>query len=117
MAWMLHFTKPTVEINGRPVPAQWGLNHIPLPPGQHHVHVYVPYILPSKIGPADLMVNVAPQQTAPLEYRAPAWAFSQGSIGAAPQAYNGVGITIAMIAVPFVILFLVVLLMIVAAAI
>ncbi|MFT3899170.1 MAG: hypothetical protein QM728_02860 [Gordonia sp. (in: high G+C Gram-positive bacteria)] len=112
LAWILAFLKPKVAINGQLIPAQWGANSIPLPPGQHHVHVHVPYFLPSRLGPADLMVNIAPQQTVPLEYRAPMWAFSPGSMGAAPQSYNGVGLTIAMMIVPFALLFLMLLLMV-----
>lgn len=117
MAWIFFLIKPVVEINGQAVPAQWGVNNIPLPPGQHHVHVHVPYILPSKIGSADLAINVAPQQTVPLEYRAPLWTFSQGSMGPAPQKYNGVGIAIAVMVVPVLIVLLFVVLSIAAAAV
>ena len=43
-----------------------------------------------------------------MEYKAPLWAFSAGSLGAGPQKYNGVGITIAVMAIPFVLLYLLV---------
>jgi hypothetical protein len=46
------------------------------------------------VGPADLSVPVHPGQTVELEYRAPLWAFSAGSLGAPPQQYNGLGLTI-----------------------
>lgn len=117
LAWFFYMVKPAVQINGQPVPARWGVNHIPLPPGQHHVHVHTPYFLPPKLGPADLMVTVAPQQTVPVEYRAPLWAFSKGSMGPAPQPYNGVGLTVAVMAVPFILMLLAMLLIIVGAAI
>ncbi|MFT4085557.1 MAG: hypothetical protein QM658_00125 [Gordonia sp. (in: high G+C Gram-positive bacteria)] len=100
LAFVFALLKPTIEVDGRPVPAQWGENSIPLSPGQHHVHVHVPYILPSKVGPADTDFAVAPQETVSLEYRPPLWTFSPGSLGEGPQPYNGRGIFLALMTVP-----------------
>jgi hypothetical protein len=36
-----------------------------------------------------VVVNVAPGQTAELEYKTPLWVFAQGSRGPPPQSYNG----------------------------
>ncbi|MFT4200375.1 hypothetical protein [Gordonia sp. (in: high G+C Gram-positive bacteria)] len=112
LAWILFLLKPKIEINGQPIPGRWGVNSIPLPPGQHHVHVHVPYLLPPRMGPADMLVTIAPQQNVPMEYRAPMWAFSKGSMGPAPQSYNGVGLTIAMMVVPFLLFLLLFILLI-----
>jgi hypothetical protein len=118
LAWLLFFVKPKVAVDGQEIPVSgWGRTHVPARPGQHHVHVYVPYFLPPKMGPADATADVRPGQVAELEYKAPMWAFSAGSLGVGPQKYNGVGITIAIVAIPFVLLFLVILLTIVVAAI
>jgi hypothetical protein len=118
LAWVLFFVKPKVAVDGQEIPVSgWGRTHVPARPGQHHVHVYVPYFLPPKMGPADATADVRPGQVAELEYKAPMWAFSAGSLGVGPQKYNGVGITIAIVAIPFVLLFLVILLTIVVAAI
>jgi hypothetical protein len=118
LAWVLFFVKPKVAVDGQEIPVSgWGRTHVPARPGQHHVHVYVPYFLPPKMGPADARADVRPGQVAELEYKAPIWAFSAGSLGVGPQKYNGVGITIAIVAIPFVLLFLVILLTIVVAAI
>jgi hypothetical protein len=118
LAWVLFFVKPKVAVDGQEIPVSgWGRTHVPARPGQHHVHVYVPYFLPPKMGPADATADVRPGQVAELEYKAPMWAFSAGSLGVGPQKYNGVGITIAIVAIPFVLLFLVVVLTIVVAAI
>ena len=95
----------------------WGRTHLPARPGQHHVHVHVPYFLPPKLGPADATADVRPGQVAELEYKAPMWAFSAGSLGVGPQKYNGVGITIAIVAIPFVIVFLLILFFVVLAVI
>jgi hypothetical protein len=118
LAWVLFFVKPKVAVDGQEIPVSgWGRTHVPARPGQHHVHVYVPYFLPPKMGPADATADVRPGQVAELEYKAPIWGFSAGSLGVGPQKYNGVGITIAIVAIPFVLLFLVILLTIVVAAI
>ncbi len=118
LAWVLFFVKPKIFLDGQQMPAAgWGRTHLPARAGQHHVHVHVPYFLPPKLGPADAMADVRPGQVAELEYKAPVWSFSPGSLGVGPQKYNGVGITLAIVAIPFVLLFLVILLTIVVAAV
>jgi hypothetical protein len=118
LAWVLFFVKPKIALDGQEIPVSaWGRTHLPARPGQHHVHVHVPYFLPPKLGPAETAVDVRPGQVAELEYKAPLWAFSAGSLGVGPQKYNGVGITIAIVAIPFVLLFLFILLFVVLAAI
>jgi hypothetical protein len=118
LAWVLFFVKPKIAVDGQETQASgWGRTHLPARPGQHHVHVHVPYFLPPKLGPADATVDVRPGQVAELEYKAPMWAFSAGSLGVGPQKYNGVGITIAIVAIPFVIVFLLILFTVVLAVI
>lgn len=110
LMWLLFFIKPKIVIDGHELPGTWGRNEIPLPPGQHHVHVHVPYFLPPRIGPADFPVLVQPGQGVELEYRAPVWAYSRGSLGPAPQQYNGVGLAIAISVIPIVLIVLIVIL-------
>lgn len=118
LAWLLFFFKPKIAVDGQEMPVSgWGRTHLPAGAGQHHVHVHVPYFLPSKLGQADATADVRPGQVAELEYKAPLWAFSAGSLGVGPQKYNGVGITLALVAIPFILLFLVILLTIVVAAV
>lgn len=98
MAFMLSFFKPKIFVNGQEIPAVWGRNVIPVQPGQHHVHVHVPYFLPPKIGPADATVPVHPgQPPVELEYRAPVFAFVNGSLGPPPQQYNGMGVQVGLL--------------------
>lgn len=104
LAWIFFFIKPKIFLNGHDVPAVWGRNLIPVQPGQHHLHVYVPYFLPPKVGPADLAVPVHPGQTIELEYRTPMWVFSGGSLGPPPQKYKGLGVTIGITVGAFVII-------------
>ena len=102
LAWIFALITPKLFLNGQPVGVRWGRNVLPVAPGQHNLHLHVPYFLPPKVGPADLTVPVAPGQTVELEYRAPVWTFSRGSLGPPPQKYNGVGITIGIIVASFV---------------
>lgn len=93
LAWMFAFVKPSIRINGYPVPAAgWGRTFVPLYPGRYQVHVHTPYLLPPQIGPAEYVVDVTPGQVVDLEYRTPLWTFSRGSLGPPPQGYNGAGV-------------------------
>ncbi|GAB1640643.1 hypothetical protein [Krasilnikovia sp. MM14-A1259] len=96
--------KPPVELNGQEVAKGWGRHVIPVQPGQHHLHIHVPYLLPPRIGNADLAVPVAPGQTVELEYRAPMIAFMNGALGAPPQKYPGMAVSIVLLAISLVIL-------------
>jgi hypothetical protein len=100
--------KPKVLIDGYEIPsARWGRTFLPARPGQHHVHVHIPHWLwPRRMGPADAVVDVYPGRLTELEYKAPVWAYSKGSLGSPPQSYNGVGILIAMMVLPLVAAFL-----------
>jgi hypothetical protein len=98
---MFTFTRktPQITINGHQQPGQWGHNVLPLPPGQHHLRVHLPYFLPPKYGPADLTMPMAAGQTVRLEYRAPMAVFSPGSFGPPPQRWNGLTASLIVIAV------------------
>jgi hypothetical protein len=66
LAFFYFFVKPKVAVDGYPVATDWGRMVIPVPPGDHRVDVYMPYVLPPRVGPADLTVSVAPGQTLEL---------------------------------------------------
>ena len=107
LTFMYAFFKPVVTIDGQPHQIPWSRRTVvPVPPGQHHVHVHVPYILPPQVGKADTAVQTYPGQPAELEYRAPVWAFSPGSLGPPPQQYNGWMWQILLVAVPLVVILL-----------
>ena len=100
LSFMLALFKPKLLIDGyEGPPLSWGRNVVPVRPGQHRVHVHVPYWLPAQIGPADTLVDVYPGRWVELEYKAPVWGFSPGSLGAPPQSYNGVGVTVALMVI------------------
>jgi hypothetical protein len=105
LAFMLMFFKPVVTVNGQPYQVPWNRRTvIPLPPGQYHVHVHTPYLIPTQVGKADVPVNVGGGHPIELEYRAPLWAFSPGSLGSPPQKYNGVLATVLIMVIPLAIL-------------
>jgi hypothetical protein len=107
LAFLLAFFKPVVRVDGQPFQVPWNQRTvIPVMPGQHHLHVHTPYLLPSEVGKADLGVNVGGGQPIEVEYRAPLFMFSPGSLGAPPQKYNGVLPTVLLIVVPLAIVFL-----------
>jgi hypothetical protein len=92
--------KPKIVVDGYETPSVgWGRTVLPARPGRHRVHVRVPYLLPRRIGPADTVAEVYPGRLVELEYKAPVFALSPGSLGRPPQSYNGVGIAIAVLAV------------------
>ncbi|MEV4168123.1 hypothetical protein [Nonomuraea sp. NPDC049709] len=99
-AFLLAMFTPNIVLNGHLMPGRWGRNTIPLPPGRHHLHVHLPYLLPSQIGPADLTVWLQPGTALEVEYRAPMWAYSRGALGPAPQPWNGKGCVIALLTIP-----------------
>jgi hypothetical protein len=120
LAFLLYFFKPKMFVDGQEMPVHgngWGRTVLAARPGQHHVHVHTPYFLPPRLGPADASVDVRPGQVAELEYKAPLFAFSPGSLGIAPQKYNGVGISIAIAVIPVVVVFIFIFIAIVAAAV
>ena len=98
VTWLYAVLKPKVFLNGYEMPAWgWGRAVYPTQPGQYHVHVYLPYLIPSRVGPADFTAIVNPGQFVELEYKAPLITFSRGSLGPPPQGYNGVGVMIAIL--------------------
>jgi len=93
----MRMVTPVISVNGCPVPARWGRNEVPVPPGRSRVHVHLPSAFPSQVGAADAAVWLRPGETVELEYRAPMWAFSRGALGPAPQKWPGRGALLAVV--------------------
>lgn len=105
LAFLYMLFKPQITINGQQTQGRWGRNEIPLPPGQHQLTIHLPYLIPSEIGRASLMVPVQAGQSVELEYRAPMTVFNAGALGVPPQQWNGMGLLILLVALPFGFLF------------
>ena len=92
--------KPKIVLNDEVIPVWgWGRTVLPLAPGQYQLHVHTPYFFPKRAGRADHTVAVPPGQLVELEYRAPMFSFSRGSLGPPPQRYKGIGAIIAMMTI------------------
>ncbi|WHT18070.1 hypothetical protein N8J89_33930 [Crossiella sp. CA-258035] len=105
LAFILNWFKPTLIINGRPGPINWGQTPIDLPPGQYHVKVFFRYIF-MDAGPAEAMIPIGEGQTVPVFYKAPAIMFVDGAIGPMPQPVRGIGAMIGIMAAIFLLAFL-----------
>lgn len=81
LAWLLYFTKLTVEVDGQPEPGPWRRQRfIAVPPGPHRVNVFFKYFVKARCCEAGLDVQVAPGQVTKLEYRAPQLVTSPGKL-------------------------------------
>ncbi|GAA2589019.1 hypothetical protein GCM10010435_79390 [Winogradskya consettensis] len=99
LAFLMGLFKPEISFNGQIVAKAWGRTVVPVPAGQHHVHVHVPYLIPSRIGNADQGVTVRPGETVEIEYKAPTIAFLGGALGTPPQKFPGMVATWIMLGV------------------
>lgn len=71
LAWLLYFTKLTVEVDGTPERGSWGDRTISVAPGRHEVKVYFKYIAKARCCEAGVTVDAADGQTVALQYRTP----------------------------------------------
>ncbi|WP_370894407.1 hypothetical protein [Janibacter sp. GXQ6167] len=90
---------PKVTFNGYPIPANFGLNTIPVPAGRHTVALSTQWL--RTYGQAELDVDVAAGQTVPVFYATPYHQFTRGAIGYEKQKRPGLGVLIAMLLVIF----------------
>ena len=78
---------PSVQVNGYPVPAQFGANVIPMPPGVHTVSAHAQWMW--RYGQATQQVQLAPGQTVDVYYAAPLLTFMRGAMGFTKQKVPG----------------------------
>ncbi|MBZ0120050.1 MAG: hypothetical protein K8H88_23880 [Sandaracinaceae bacterium] len=79
LQWVFYMCKPAVEINGHRFDVPWGTQVAPMPPGQYHVKIYVPYLF----GPAcvaETQVQIHPGHVTGLAYETAFFIFMAGSI-------------------------------------
>lgn len=99
--------RPKVLLDGQLVPGAWGHNAYTVPPGQHHLDVYVPSTGP-QMGRTSLVVEARPGRPTQLEYRAPWYGYMAGALGPPPQKAPGKVQGVALLIVVFVGIFLVI---------
>jgi hypothetical protein len=100
LSFFFLFVKPNFELDGQPaIPGTGGTNTFPVAPGPHRVCMYTPYLLPARVGPAEVVVDVPPGQNVHMEYKAPLIVWAKGSLGPPPQRYNGLWFYWALLAI------------------
>jgi hypothetical protein len=80
IAWLLYFTKLTIEINGQQHVGAWGRRLVVAPPGWYEIRVFFPYFNKPRCGEATLTAEVAAGQRIVVEYRAPHLESGPGTI-------------------------------------
>jgi hypothetical protein len=81
LAWLLYFTRLTVEVDDQPQRGPWRqARFIAVPPGEHNVKVFFKYLAKVRCCEAGTVVQVAPGQVTRLEYRAPRLMTSPGKL-------------------------------------
>jgi hypothetical protein len=80
LAWLLYFTKLTIETDGQKSVGPWGRRFVDAPPGRHQVRVFFKYVTKPRCGDAAVMVELAAGQRIDVEYRAPHLMSSPGKI-------------------------------------
>jgi hypothetical protein len=78
---------PRAEINGHPVPLNWGVNHIPAHPGVHQIHIYMPWMW--RYGKADITIDNRAAPAPVIYYACPYTAYLSGAIGLQPVKNPG----------------------------
>jgi hypothetical protein len=80
LAWLLYFTRPTVEIDGHPNRTRWGRQFFPAAPGQHTVTVYFGYLGRKETGKNSIAVDVPEGQVRRVEFKMPSWMLAKGKM-------------------------------------
>ncbi len=78
---------PTVRINGYPVPASYGENHLEVHPGRNEVSASARWM--REYGQASYVVDVPPGTVADVWYSCPLTQFQRGAMGPVPQRTGG----------------------------
>jgi hypothetical protein len=80
LAWILYLLPLKVEVDGQVESGPWGTRFIAVPPGQHQVSVFFPYLFNARTCEGSASVTVNPGQVTRVSYRAPIFIFSSGKI-------------------------------------
>jgi hypothetical protein len=86
---------PRAEINRYPVGLRWGSNTVAVPPGVHHVTIFMPWLW--RFGHAEITVDNRSDPAATVYYAAPYVNFGSGVIGFTPVKNPGLGAFLAVV--------------------
>ena len=80
LQWVFFIFKPTISIDGgEPTKHGWGESTHSVAPGQHTVHIEIPYIF-MKVAKATETVNVSANETVAMTYRPPLLVLMKGKL-------------------------------------
>ena len=80
LAWILFFTKLSVEVDGTAEVGKWGSRNLSVSPGPHEIKVYFKYLTKARCGEAAVNVTAPEGGTVSLSYKAPKLMTSPGKI-------------------------------------
>jgi len=80
LAFILDLVPLKVEVDGQAESGSWGTRFIAVPPGQHQVSVYFPYLFRPRCCEGSASVSVSAGQVTRVDYRAPMTIFSPGKL-------------------------------------
>lgn len=100
--WLGAWTAPRGEIDRYPVGLRWGSNHVTVPPGVHHVTIWMPWLWP--YGQAEITVDNRSDPAATVYYAAPFLTMGSGAIGFTPVRNPGLGLFLLVVGLPLLIL-------------
>jgi hypothetical protein len=86
LAFLVYLFKPTVEIDGQPIPAKWGTQFIPVQPGTHSVSLYYRYLFFKRANAATTQATLSEGQVLQITYKTRWLVFLPGKIDVQPWA-------------------------------
>jgi hypothetical protein len=86
LAFILYLFKPTIVVDGQPMPGRWGVQFVPLAAGNHRVTVFFKYLFIAKCNEATIDVTVSEGQVVPVTYKSRWLIFLKGLIAITPAA-------------------------------
>ncbi len=88
---------PTLLVDGRQMPSEYGSNDHLVAAGRHHIELYAQWM--RRYGQASIDVDVRPGENVEVFYAAPLHQFTTGNIGLVKQKRKGLALLIVMLAV------------------
>ena len=80
LAFILLAVTPVLTLNGQSWPQKWGGSFYDLPPGEHHLQCWFPYLFTDRCGPAQMMLPIYAGHVTRVSYEAPFFMFSNGTM-------------------------------------
>lgn len=86
LAFLLFLCAPVIEIDGVKHPKSWGRHRFDLPPGEHTVKVYFPYLMLPECGANSRTVTVEPAKRVLVKWYMWPWMFAPAEMSVVAPA-------------------------------